>query len=519
MVGIIRRFSTAISHSEKGDTAGQAAPAPANDISDQDNDVGTNGPRDEFLHRELIDNAAAGLVVLDRTGVVRFANPWVRRMLGEDLVGSQFAGRFREDSQFQCAAFIEELAGRSRKAGPALFTGDATRPDGSVVILEVRGVNALEISGVQGVLLALADATAWILRERELIAHAHHDGLTGLPNRVLFLDRLRQAVHGRLAGAVVLIDLDHFKNLNDIFGHDFGDMVLVQVAQRLVAALRPSDTVARLGGDEFSVLLPGIPPEDARGIVEHILLKVAGKVDIQGKQIPLPTLSAGIAFLDGSRADELLRFSDVAMYAAKTRGRNQVAVYGDDVRKYAGNRRELTARISALSEINAKLHKEARTDQLTGLPNRRAFAETIGNKDTPWESGAFLFVDLDKFSDYNHRYGDYPAGDEALVAAGAALIGVCRGNEPVFRKGGEEFIVVLPDANGEMAKAVGQRICNAILALGIVHSGLDHGVLSATVGVSCGVPGRTVGQCLAEAGDLVMAAKLQGLRNRVHVAK
>ncbi|UKA55565.1 EAL domain-containing protein [Arthrobacter sp. FW305-BF8] len=158
----------------------------------------------------------------------------------------------------------------------------------------------------------------------QLKAMAFQDPLTGLANRKLFHDQLSEALHGRSSTAVdvLLLDLDDFKEVNDILGHAAGDQMLVEVARRLRACVRPEDTVARLGGDEFVVLLTG--SADAESVAERIVQSLNVPVWIEGS-MRRPSLSLGIASLcaDAVAASELLRRADVAMYAAKAAGKNR----------------------------------------------------------------------------------------------------------------------------------------------------------------------------------------------------
>jgi diguanylate cyclase (GGDEF)-like protein/PAS domain S-box-containing protein len=157
----------------------------------------------------------------------------------------------------------------------------------------------------------------------ELQRKAFHDALTDLPNRALFADRLRQALararRYRTRVAVLLIDLDGFKHINDTYGHDAGDAALVEIARRLQACVRQADTVARWGGDEFSALLTDVRTrEDAARVAEHIVTALRRPVTIRGQDVDI-TASIGISLFptDGEFSDELVRRADHAMYRAK----------------------------------------------------------------------------------------------------------------------------------------------------------------------------------------------------------
>jgi diguanylate cyclase (GGDEF)-like protein/PAS domain S-box-containing protein len=474
---------------------------------------------DASFYRALVHHSAAGSLVLDRAGVIQFANPIAARLLGKDLVGVVFASRFAESDQEKCVAFVSELAARKPTGGHSFFFGQAVRADGSRVKVEVRGASVGHADEIEGVILTAVDATAWHEREQELIRAAQIDSLTGLPNRAVFHDRLRQAIRGGRGGVVAIADLDGFKSVNDALGHQAGDRTLAVVAARLVSVFAEAATVARFGGDEFAILIPGASSHQGREALERAVCAIAEPLDLVGAALR-PSISIGMADIVDADDVRAMNECDAAMYAAKARGGNRVVVYGHDVREFTGTRRELAARISALSEANAKLYRQARTDVWTGLSNRLALSEIEGTVfgNGSWATGGIVFVDLDHFGDYNHHYGD-TAGDAALRRVATGLLQSCRQSDQAFRKGGEEFVVFLPEVDTDGAAHAGHRVREAIETLGIAYEESPLGVLTATVGVSWGAAGRTVGQCVAEAGDLVMAAKLSGQRNCVHVGR
>jgi diguanylate cyclase (GGDEF)-like protein len=179
----------------------------------------------------------------------------------------------------------------------------------------------------------LALALSNSVREEQLYRQAHFDSLTSLPNRLLFRDRLSQEIaistDGSRRGALLYVDLDHFKKINDSAGHIGGDQLLTIVAQRLRACVKDGDTVARLGGDEFTVILRDIDkPEAVREIAERIIESLQRPVYIAGRDYKV-LASIGITVFpdDGSAIDELLRHADVAMYRAKERGRSQAVFF------------------------------------------------------------------------------------------------------------------------------------------------------------------------------------------------
>jgi diguanylate cyclase (GGDEF)-like protein len=172
--------------------------------------------------------------------------------------------------------------------------------------------------------------------EADLVHRTMHDGLTGLPNRHLFVDRFRQARARRRtaeAGVTVLfIDMDGFKEINDSLGHHAGDELLVAVAQRLSAAVRPSDTVARYAGDEFLMLTDEVESvTDATQLAWRLTHAVRAPYMVDGTEVTL-SASVGVCFSTDpdDQADDVLRNADRAMYVAKRQGRNRVEVFGHE---------------------------------------------------------------------------------------------------------------------------------------------------------------------------------------------
>jgi len=201
--------------------------------------------------------------------------------------------------------------------------------------------------------------------EQQLEHLAHYDMLTSLPNRLLFHDRLKQAlIKTRRYGtwlAVMLLDLDRFKEVNDQLGHDSGDLLLQQVAQRLTEAIRASDTLARLGGDEFIALLPSF--EDCRAamagastVAAHIVGELARPFDLNGNTVGITT-SIGIAIApqDGDTLSELIKHADTAMYNAKGRGRNNFQFYSAAMHRQSRDRTRMEQGLQAALSRNELL--------------------------------------------------------------------------------------------------------------------------------------------------------------------
>ena len=215
--------------------------------------------------------------------------------------------------------------------------------------VEALATNLLTDPNVGGIILNSRDITERKALEDQLTHQAFHDPLTGLANRVLFHDRVGHALARSLRQdqplAVLFLDLDNFKTVNDSLGHAAGDKVLVGIAARLQSSLRPGDTIARLGGDEFAVLLEDIAGEaDATEVAQHIELALRTPFHVEGKDV-LITASIGIAHRgpNSEGADEVLRNADVAMYSAKERGKGRHVTFEPDMHAAVMKRLELEA--------------------------------------------------------------------------------------------------------------------------------------------------------------------------------
>lgn len=218
--------------------------------------------------------------------------------------------------------------------------------------------------GVRTDITSLKQAEAVIKR------HAEQDALTGLANRAVVTQRLRELLESRRAadgiGAVVLLDLDHFKDINDTLGHDAGDTLLREVARRLSGAVRQSDVVARLGGDEFALVLPGLAtPEDAHRIVANLHQSLRREIVISGREFR-PSGSIGVTLFphDGATPADLFKNADIALYQAKARGRDTWCFFDPALRNRLERRQEISAALRdaiAASELEIALQPQART--------------------------------------------------------------------------------------------------------------------------------------------------------------
>jgi len=194
----------------------------------------------------------------------------------------------------------------------------------------MTATDLLDDSTVRGLVLNYRDITERALYEQQLSQQAFHDALTTLPNRALFQDRLDHALRqrGQTVG-LLFVDLDHFKVVNDSLGHDAGDQLLCDVAQRLAGCVREGDTLARLGGDEFTVLMPNITgAQDAAAAASRIESRLEPPFELPGQSVFVTAsigIATGVALRD--RSEALLRDADAAMYEAKARGRARHALF------------------------------------------------------------------------------------------------------------------------------------------------------------------------------------------------
>jgi diguanylate cyclase (GGDEF)-like protein/PAS domain S-box-containing protein len=238
---------------------------------------------------------------------------------------------------------------------------------------EARLFDDDELAFLQSMANAFSLAVQRREAEGEMRHQALHDALTGLPNRVLFLDRLEQALaragRSRTGVAVLFLDLDHFKVVNDSLGHEVGDRLLVEVADRLRGALRPGDTVARFGGDEFTLLCEDLgSPREARAVATRVADSLHEPFRVDGSELRA-TASVGIAMSRerGDTPDRLLRDADAAMYRAKDQGRARFVVFDDTMRERAVSRMQTGTDLHhALSEDQLVMHYQPIVDLSDG---------------------------------------------------------------------------------------------------------------------------------------------------------
>ncbi|MDF0555763.1 EAL domain-containing protein [Kamptonema sp. UHCC 0994] len=298
----------------------------------------------EQRFRSLIENATDITVILNASGKYDYISPSVKRILGyspEIAIGRNALSLAHPDDT---AAIAQTLSKAIQNPGISQSPIEyrVRHRTGSWCVLEAVATNLLHDPTVNGIVVNCHDITARKLAEQQLLHDAFHDGLTGLANRALFSERLDHAFtvakrRKEYLFAVLFLDLDRFKVVNDSLGHAIGDRLLIAIARRLEKSLHPGDTVARLGGDEFVILLEDIDSlSSATNLANLLHQELTSPFTLDEHEVFI-TLSIGIALssLDCEDAANLLRDADTAMYRAKERGRARHEVFNTSMHAQA----------------------------------------------------------------------------------------------------------------------------------------------------------------------------------------
>jgi diguanylate cyclase (GGDEF)-like protein/PAS domain S-box-containing protein len=318
----------------------------------------------EARFASLVQHASDLITVLAADATIAYQSPSVERVLGyapEDLVGTRFDRLLAPGEE---GRLLHLLADRSAGAEPQVIECALRHHDGSVRQFEILYTDLIDDENVRGIVLNGRDVSERKAFEEQLAHQAFHDPVTNLANRALFVERVRHALararRERAGLAVVFMDLDDFKTVNDSLGHAAGDAVLLEVAKRLDACVRASDTAARFGGDEFAILLEDIESaQDAADTAERILDALAAPLRIDGKEIYIGS-SLGISVVEGDHvadADELIRNADAAMYIAKGEGKGGYRIFEPAMHEGVLERLELRADLQrAMAAGQLELH-------------------------------------------------------------------------------------------------------------------------------------------------------------------
>ncbi|NTX99924.1 EAL domain-containing protein [Deinococcus sp. JMULE3] len=315
------------------------------------------------LARVTLASIGDSVITTDPHGNVTFLNPVAQRMTGwsnEDAAGQPIETVMPLLDETTLTVAPNPLrAALSRREIMGMMGGTALRSrSGALFSVEDSAAPILSESGeLLGAVIVFHDVTEARTMALRMSHLAQHDTLTDLPNRVLLRDRIAQATTlARRRGtpfAVLFLDLDHFKDVNDSLGHHAGDQLLREVARRLTGNLRASDTVSRQGGDEFIILLPEVSSAaHVQTVISKLMAAVTAPYDLDGQVVHV-TLSLGAALYpqDGRDADELLKHADAAMYRAKAEGRNRHHFYSrelhDEIQRQHQLRQDLRAALDA----------------------------------------------------------------------------------------------------------------------------------------------------------------------------
>ena len=334
--------------------------------------------RGEARLHALVRHSSDVVAVVDGTSQIRWIAESVRGTLGYDpahAIGVRLTDHVHPDDAVPAARFLEKAAWRRGRAGS--LSVRLRTADGDYRAVEVVAHNHVGDPLIDGILLNFRDVSDRVALEEQLRRQAFHDDLTGLANRALFEDRLTLALsrsrrhEGQLA--VVFVDLDDFKTVNDSLGHGVGDELLRTTAQRLASCLRAQDTAARLGGDEFAILLEDLSsPDEAWEIAERLRRALEPPVVLDGRQIAA-SASFGVE-CPGPHltADAVLGNADLAMYAAKEAGKGRVERFEPAMRAQLIERVELGAELGLALEreelfLEYQPLVELETERITGV--------------------------------------------------------------------------------------------------------------------------------------------------------
>ncbi|MGP3981081.1 EAL domain-containing protein [Streptomyces sp. KR80] len=400
--------------------------------------------------RSLVQGSSDVIMIAAPSGVLRYVSPAATGVYGidpDELVGSELPSLIHPEDLGVVVHEVRRFLAAHPDEEPTTrieyrFRAGGGRPGGDKWLNVESTVNRHH----GGLILNSRDVTERVRLQAQLRHNAEHDPLTDLPNRAVFTERVRQALSGRrttdLGTAVLFIDLDGFKAVNDRLGHQAGDELLIQAARRLQESIRAGDTAARLGGDEFAALILGDGTKDAaareRRIVEvadRLRLCLSRPYDVSGTDVRVAA-SIGVAFADsGTGPTDLMRNADLAMYRAKAAGKGRVELYVPQMQAETVHRTELATRLrSALHDGEfALLHQP-----VVALDSGRIVAVSAQPRWRTAQGGLFTPADILRIPEQGHGTpGRVPDGATSSTGHGRAATG-CGGHGRADRARHEE---------------------------------------------------------------------------------
>ena len=416
------------------------------------------------------------------------------------LVGKLFPALFSAATQPQVDACIRKAVAADANVRTTAEATSSLRKNDERSI-EMTAVNLLESADVRGIVLTLIDSTE-LHRALDLAQwQARFDSLTGLANRRTLEEQGRELfIDGHQKPALlVMLDLDNFKGVNDIHGHEIGDRALRSVADRLTRTLGEFGIVARVGGTIFGILLRDVSPRQATLLLEEACRAI--RTPLQGVDLELMATCGVVSSTAAKHWPGFLSRANSALLEAKLSKRGGIYFFRGDEPGWEERRKqerdalvEAEQKVAALESDVVRLEHETRYDQRTGLLNAAAFEEDLAAHHSQaaqqGETYAIVLCDIDFFHLYNERYLYQPA-NHTLRRVADALKAACRTGDVVYRYGGEEMTVLLPRTSLRDASSLAERLRSAVAQLAIPHENRPDPttVVTVSAGVASCNPG------------------------------
>lgn len=325
--------------------------------------------------RITLNSIGDAVIATDQHGIVTFLNPIAETMTGwlaNEAIGEaiEWVMPLRDNSDGHTMQNPVRLALREKRTVGMALNCALQRRDGRLFDVEDSAAPILDQAGTTtGAIIVFHDVSEAHAMAIKMTHLANHDALTNLPNRLLLRDRTEQALQQARRNddyvAMLMLDLDHFKNINDAVGHSIGDQLLQEVAQRLKTALRVCDTVSRQGGDEFIILLPDLSSLEHLGVLAGRLLQIASQPYLLGQERFDLSVSIGISIFpdDSEDLEALYRHADAAMYRSKHGGRNRYSFFSADVEASLQARQVLERQLRlAVEQQHFEVHYQLKVD-------------------------------------------------------------------------------------------------------------------------------------------------------------